>query len=196
MTPRDRAYALFPWVAAAVLIAGVVHLVSVLLIPHVAPRDAYRRLLERAKSGPTASGAMLLPRAVPGVQALTREDPAMVAGACVFDLSKGLFHVRASVGDDEFLGLSFHAATGPIFHAVTDRGANKGKIDIVVGDARQIEDLAEADEDDATPQETRVTAPGPKGFVMIRALAKRPSDAERATQAVMAVRCETMPAEE
>ena len=46
----DRAIGLLPWAMAALLIAGVVHIVSVLLMPLVAPRHAYARLVEAAKS--------------------------------------------------------------------------------------------------------------------------------------------------
>jgi uncharacterized membrane protein len=191
MKTEDSALNVAPWAIAAVLIAGVVHIISVLLMPLVAPRDAYHRLLEAAKVLPTANGVTLLEPMTPGAQLLPFEDPATVVGVCLYDLSNGLLHLRAAVDGDNFLGLSFHSATGPIFHAVTDRGASKGKVDIIVGDARQIEDLAEDDPDDAPPPpEIRVTAPAARGFVLIRALAKRASDAERARESVKAVRCE------
>jgi hypothetical protein len=59
-----------------------------------------------------------------------------------------------------------------------------------VGDARQIEELETNDSDQTPPQETRLTAPAPLGFVLIRALAKRPSDYERARASVAAITCE------
>ncbi|HTO78462.1 MAG TPA: hypothetical protein VMJ31_01655, partial [Methylocystis sp.] len=69
---------------------------------------------------------------------------------------------------------------------------NKGKIEIVLGQEPQIEDLEEGDsEDGPPPSETRVTAPAARGFVLIRAFAKRGSDVERARAAVNAVRCES-----
>jgi uncharacterized membrane protein len=193
MNLQDRILDFLPWSIAALLLAGVVHIVSILLMPFVAPNDAYHRLLAAAKSQPpSSSGVMLLEAAAPDNQLLPLEDPALTEGACVYDLSGGLLRVTAPIDGENFLGISFHNAVGPVFHAVTDRGANKGKIEIVLGQAPQIEDLEEADpEDGPPPSETRVTAPAPRGFVLIRAFAKRGSDAERARAAVKAVKCES-----
>jgi uncharacterized membrane protein len=74
---------------------------------------------------------------------------------------------------------------------MTDRSAIKGKIDIVIGDARQIDALTSADEGDAPPpSEVRLTAPAKRGFVLIRSLAKRPSDQERARNRLSAISCQ------
>jgi uncharacterized membrane protein len=198
MTLKDRAFDILPWAIAALLIAGVVHIVSVLLTPLVAPRDAYASLRKAVETnGPAIAkaaqnGVALLAPMTPDAQLLPFEDPAMVEGVCLFDLAKGPLHLLANVDGDDYFGLSFHSASGAIFHAMTDRASNKGKIDIVVGDARQIEDLEADDSDDAPLQETRLTAPSPLGVVLIRALAKRPSDYERARTVVEAVSCEAM----
>jgi len=193
MSLRDRILNLLPWSIAALLLAGVVHIVSILLMPSLAPSDAYHRLVAAAKSHPPSpNGVVVLDAATPDNQLLPSEDPAAAEAACVYDLSGGLLRLTAPVDGENFLGISFHSAVGPIFHAVTDRGAEKGKIEIVLGQAPQIEDLEEADpEDGPPPSETRVTAPAPRGFVLIRALAKRASDVERARAAVSAVKCES-----
>ncbi len=188
----DRILDFLPWAITAVLIGGIVHLVSILLMPVVAPNDAYHRLLAAAESlPPTSNHFVPLEAAAPDKQLLPFEDPALAEGACVYDLSGGLLRVTAPTDGENFLGISFHSALGPIFHAVSDRGANKGRIEIVLGQAPQIEDLEEADPDNGPPPtETRVTAPSARGFVLIRAFAKRGSDFQRAQAAVNAVKCE------
>ncbi|BDV40597.1 DUF1254 domain-containing protein [Methylocystis bryophila] len=193
MNLKDRILNFLPWLIAALLLGGIVHIVSILLMPAVAPNDAYHRLLAASKSkAPSSEGVVLLDAPAPDKQLLPFEDPALAEGACVYDLTGGLLRVTASTDAENFLGLSFHTAAGPVFHAVSDRGANKGKIEIVLGQAPQMEDLEEADpEDGPAPSETRVTAPAPRGFVLIRAFAKRGSDLERARAAVSAVKCET-----
>ena len=192
MTFPDRYLDYIPWAIATVLIAGIVHVVSVLLMPAVAPADALARFSAAVRTAEsTPGGVALLPAIAPGAQALPFEDPAFVEGVCVFDLTKGLLRVRAAVDGEDYLGLSFHAGAGRIFHAMTDRSAIKGKIDIVVGDASQIDALESADDEDAPAQEVRYRAPTKRGFVLIRALAKRPSDQERARQRVRGVTCET-----
>jgi uncharacterized membrane protein len=189
MRISDRHLDLAPWIIATVLVAAIVHLVSVLLMPQVAPRDALTRLSDAAKD--SSGGVAMLNRATPGGEIVPFQDPALAEGVCVYDLANGLLRVRAAVDGDNFLGLSFHGGAGRVFHAMTDRSAIKGKMDIVVGDATQIEALESEDSDDAPAQEIRVTAPSRRGFVLIRSFVKRPSDRDRAEQRVRAVQCET-----
>lgn len=184
----DRYFDYLPWVAATLLIAGVVHIVSVLLMPTVAPRDAYARALAAVGGAPTDRLVALAPMK-PGFEIFPFEDPAFAEGVCVYDLAKGLLRVTAPADGEDYLAISFHARAGRIYHAVTDRAAIKGKIDIVIGDARQIEALQAADEE-APPQEVRLTAPTKRGFVLVRSLAKRPSDQARARGRLETVACD------
>jgi uncharacterized membrane protein len=186
----DRYLDLIPWAIGTILIAGIVHIVSVLLMPSVAPRDALARLSEVARKADPAQGVVMLPAMEPGAETLPFEDPSFAEAVCVYDLSKGLLRLRAAADGEDFLGLSFHASAGRIYHAMTDRSAIKGKIDIVVGDERQIGALEAEDEDGATPQEVRLTAPTKRGFVLIRSLAKRASDQDRARARLATVKCE------
>ncbi len=96
-----------------------------------------------------ANGVALLPRAAPGAEVMPFEDSAFVEGVCLFDLSRGLMRVRADADPENLLALSFHARTGRIFHSVTDRSAIKGKIDVLIGDASQIEAVEGEDEEGA-----------------------------------------------
>jgi uncharacterized membrane protein len=184
----DRQLDLLPWIFATLCIAGIVHIVSVLLTPRLAPNDALARLSVATNSAP---GVSLLAATRPGVQTLPFQDPTLVEGVCIFDLSKGLLHLHGAIDQDEFFGLSFHASPGRVFHAMTDRSAIKGKIDVVVGGASQISELESEDSDDAPPAEIRITAPSNRGFVLIRSFVKRPSDRERAERQVRAMQCET-----
>ncbi|HEY8214780.1 MAG TPA: DUF1254 domain-containing protein [Methylocystis sp.] len=187
----DRYLDLLPWLLATLLVAGIVHIVSVLLMPTVAPRDALARLASYVKSAGPSEGLVMLPPMAPGAETLPFEDPAFAEAVCVYDLAKGPLRVKTSVDGEDFLGLSFHANAGRIFHSMTDRSAIKGKIDIVIGDARQIDAMQSADEGDAPPpQEVRLTAPTKRGFVLIRSLAKRPSDQERARNRLSAISCQ------
>jgi len=190
MSGKDRLLDLLPWAGTALLTAGIVHIVSILLMPAVATRDAYARLVEAARGAETVRGVAILPPTAPGSETLPFEDPAMADGVCVFDLSKGLLRVSAPADGEELLAVSFHAG-GRIFHSLTDRAAIRGKIDIVVGDARQIAALEADDQSDAPIEEVRVTAPVTRGFVLIRSFAKRPSDMTRARARLREISCES-----
>lgn len=190
LTVPDRYFYFLPWALATLLVAGIVHIVSVLLMPTLAPRDALARLAAYVRTTDQPQGLVLLPPMAPGSETLPFEDPAFAEAVCVYDLTKGPLRVATAVDGEDLLALSFHAHAGRIYHSMTDRSAIKGKIDIVVGDANQIDALASADDEDAPPQEVRLTAPTKKGFVLIRSFAKRPSDQERARNRLRAVTCQ------
>ncbi|MCX7899793.1 MAG: hypothetical protein N2444_06905 [Methylocystis sp.] len=187
-----------PYAIAALLVAGVVHIVSVLLMPAVAPRDALARLGDyvgrvatQGKSDMAGGGLLvLLPPIKSGSDSLPFEDPAFEEAVCVYDLTNGPLRILTNADDDELLALSFHANGGRIYHSMTDRSAIKGKIDIVVGDAAQIDALAAGDEEEGAAQEIRLTAPTKRGFVFVRSFAKRPSDHARARERLKSVLCE------
>ncbi len=192
----DTYLGLLPWGIATLLIAAIVHIVSVLLMPAVAPRDALARLTDyaqraQARGESPASGFLPLPPIKAGADALPFEDPAFDEAVCAYDLSKGPLRVSTATDGEDYLALSFHAGAGRIYHAITDRSAIKGKIDIVVGDAAQIEALEAGDDEEAAPtQEVRLTAPTKRGFVLVRSLAKRPSDHVRSRERLKSVTCE------
>jgi len=191
MTIPDRALDLLPWLIATLLVAAIVHIVSVLLMPALAPRDARARLAAYARTAAPEEGLVVLPPMAPGAETLPFEDPAFAEAVCVYDLAKGPLRIKTTVDGDDFLGLSFHANAGRIYHSMTDRSAIKGKIDIVLGDARQIDAITSADEGDAPPpSEVRLTAPTKRGFILIRSFAKRPSEQERARSRLSAISCE------
>lgn len=189
----DRLLDWTPWLLATVCVAGAVHIISILLMPEIAPRNAFARLTAAARSAETTpTGVALLPHATPGAEILPFEDPAFAEGVCLFDLSKGMMRVSTDADPDDLLALTFHARTGLVFHAATDRSAIKGKIEVLIGDARQIEALEGADEE-PPPSQVRVASPTKRGFVLIRSLIKRSSDRERAEQRLRAVTCESAP---
>ncbi len=185
LTLPDRFFDYLPWAAATLLIAGVVHIVSVLLMPSVAPHAAYARMLAAVGGAPTEQFVTLPAGA--GAGTLPFEDPAFAEAACVYDLSKGLLRVTTPADGDDFIALSFFANGGRLYHAVTDRAAIKGKIDIVIADAKQMDALQAAT--DVAPQEVRIVAPTKRGFVLARVLAKRPSDQARAQERLAALNC-------
>lgn len=186
----DRVIDILPWAAATLLIAGIVHIVSVLLMPAVAPDDAMARLSRHAQGAQTEKGVLLLPSAKPDAPLIPFEDAAFEEAVCLYDLGKSPLRVRAPADGEDFLGLSFHAGAGRIYHSMSDRSAIKGMIDIIIGDATQIEMMRTADDADAPSQDIRLTSPTRRGFVLIRSLAKRESDHARARERLRTVSCE------
>ncbi|MEA2839247.1 MAG: hypothetical protein QOF41_577 [Methylobacteriaceae bacterium] len=183
---RDRLIGLLPFLAAIICVAGIVHIVSVLAMPAVAPQDALTRL---ATVAPPGDGVVLLPPASPGREIMPYEDPSVALGFCRFDLSKGLYRVRTNIDGERFIALSFHTRSGRVFYATTDRSALRGKIDIAIVNVAQQEALEANDPEDEPVPELRLLAPATTGFVLLRALAERPNDLPRAEARVTSVTC-------
>lgn len=185
MTLTDRLLTFLFYGLGVVFVAGLVHLVAVFAMPELAPHDAFTRLSALAKS----SQPVLLPRPLPGQELTPFEDPALAQAVCMFDLAQGSLRVRATLDHDELLTLSFRSRTGRVFYAMTDRAAVRGKIDIRVLTAAQLEAVQAEDDEDNPPQELRLVAPQLKGFVLIDALAAHPSERASAEARVMSVIC-------
>ena len=182
---RDTLLGLLPWGAACLVIACIVHIVSVLAMPRLAPRDSFARL---AAVGP-ANRMTVLAQAEPGREVVPFIDPAFSFAVCPFDLAGGPVGVTALATDDTFLALSFHDRQSRVFYALTDRAATKGKIDIVVATAAQVDALEAQDNEDEPPSELRLTAPERQGYVLVRVL-KEPGRTARDVEAsLQAVRC-------
>jgi uncharacterized membrane protein len=177
---------MIPFLAAIFFVAGIVHIVSVLAMPAVAPQDALTRLSAVA---PVGEGVVLLPQASPGREIMPYEDPSVALGVCRFDLSRGFYRIRTAIDGEHFIALSFHTRSGRVFYATTDRSALRGKIDVAIVNAAQLEALESSDPEDEPPAELRLTAPGPVGFVLVRALAERPNELPKAEARVTAVAC-------
>ncbi len=171
--------------AITVVLAAIVHLVTILVIPSFATRDAWSRINEIAEP----VGITLLPRARPGDEVLPGLDPAIVYGACLFNLNDGPFAITAPMPGD-YWSVSFHTREGVIFYAVNDEAAASRRFDIEIRDARQMRqfrlEYPEPDEEILT-----IEAPGEIGFALIRALVSKQSLRPRVEAAVAATVCET-----
>ena len=188
MNPRATPLGLVPWLLTMICIAGIVHICSILLMPSVAAHDARARLAETAKS----EGITVLAQPEPGKIVLPFSDPALAVGTCPFDLTRGPLHLRANADGESLLLLSFRDNRGRLFYSTTDRAALKGKIDILVVNAQQLDALEANDSDEQAAQELRLQAPGPTGLIIVRALAERGSDMAQARARVSAIACETV----
>ena len=183
-----RFYAFLLYLAGVVFVAGLVHIVDILVMPLVAPRDAYARLAALAKPGQTT----LLPRALPGREVTPYEDPAFAQAVCLYDLANGPLHVHADLPDNRLLTISFRTRTGQVFYSMTDRASLHGTIDVRIMTQPQLDAVeeAEGDEDNDQPlKELRLVAPDTKGFVLVDAMSTYPSERAEAEAEVKSVAC-------
>ena len=184
MTQRETA-GYFPWLAGMFIIAGIVHIVSVLALPSLAAKDAFARLAAIAPAGKL----VLLPDAAPGREIVPFNDAQTAIAVCRYDLAAGPLRLKATIAGDSLLSFAFHQKQGLVFYSMTDRAAVRGRIDIVVATPAQIEALEAADNTDEPVQDLRLATSPAEGYVLLRALAERPGDMARARAQLQGVVC-------
>ena len=184
---RQSAY--FPYVAGCLVIAGIVHLVSVLAMPALASKDAFARISALAGLNQITA----IPRFQPGAELFPFLDPAMALGVCRYDLAAAPLRLSVGVANDSLLSISFHDRYGRVYYAMTDRAAVRGRIEAVIVTQKQLEELEAKDGDDDLQQDLRLVTQQREGYVLFQALAEQDSDHAAASKLVGAANCRSDP---
>ena len=129
------------WLLGGLLLGGIVHLSSVLLLPRTATQDAYTRL---AAAVP-ANSIMPLPAPTPDDAVLPFMDPAFATAVCRYDLAAGPLKLRVPVSQ-AYTSVSFYTRNGVAYYAINDRAAGRRIIELDLMTARQRADLPEDEE--------------------------------------------------
>lgn len=182
----SRPLATLTWMAAIACIAGLVHLSTILVMPRIAPDTSHMRI---AALGPP-NKLVVLPPLEAGREILPYEDPATALAACPYDLVRGPVRLRGQLAPDAPMLLSFHGRYGQTFYAMTDRSALRGRVDVVIATRDQLDDIEANDAEDELPQELRLESPARQGFILLRALAERPSLMGEARERLASLTCE------
>jgi uncharacterized membrane protein len=170
--------------AAGLVLAAIVHIVTILLIPVLSGSDAahaYRALGTGGRAELIASGERNLP--------LPREaDAATVTAICSFDLTGGPMRVVARAGTLP-LGLTLHRRGGGVIYAITDRAAIRGVVEFVVMTEEQRDERIARDEEGEAARELRVVSDTDQGLIVARVLVRHPSDRSDAEALASGVAC-------
>lgn len=156
---------------AVLVIAGIVHLSTILAWPSVSRQGAFARL-------EGLSGATLPLHTVPLPPAAARtfpyRDPALASAVCLFDLRAAPVRVSVNVTGAPYLALSVHTRLGQVAYGLTNRSASRGRIAVTMMTAAQMH-ATETDETDSdVDQELRVAVDEDQGFVEVDVLAPTP----------------------
>jgi len=175
------------WILGAVLLGGIVHLSTVLVMPQAATQDAYSRLL------PVTPVNAMVPLAPPtaGSAVMPFMDPAFAAAVCRYDLASGPIKLTAPLSQS-YTSVTFYTRTSVAYYAINDRAAGRKAIEL---------DLMTADQHAQVPEEEDVTAadrliiesPTKTGLIVLRALAAEPGLMAMARRAIAAAQCRTEP---
>ncbi len=151
--------------AIVLVLAGLVHLVTILAMPFLAEQDAYRRLSRDS----TVNEMVLLPDTTPAGGALPMLDPAFVHAVCIYNLGKQPLKVRVPATAD-YTSVSFYTARGVGFYALSDQAAGR----VIELDLMTLAQRAALPEDEEITAADRlvVASPSTTGIVLVRAFSR------------------------
>lgn len=169
------------WLAAGILLGGIVHLASILILPRTATQDAFTRLQF------TPVNAVSQPLANADEAILPFMDPAFVYATCRYDLSQGSLKLTAPVSQS-YTSVSFYSRSGVPYYAINDRAAGRRVIELEVMTSDQRSELPE-EEDVTSADRLIVESPTVTGIILLKSLAAEPGLTQAAQAALAKAQC-------
>ena len=170
-------------IVAGVVLGLVVHLVSVLALPHIATQDAYSRLTPMTK----LNGVTQLPLADPNTSPMPFMDPAFALAICRYDLSGGPIKLTVPVSQ-AYTSVSFYTRNEIAYYAINDRSAGKKVIELDLMTEAQHNELPE-DEEITAADRLIIDSPATTGLIVMKALAAEPGLMPQAQATLAAATC-------
>jgi uncharacterized membrane protein len=171
------------WLLGGLLLGGIVHLSSVLLLPRTATQDAYTRL-----SATVAANSLVpLPAPTPDDAVLPFMDPAFATAVCRYDLATGPLQLRVPVSQ-AYTSVSFYTRNGVAYYAINDRAAGRRIIELELMTTQQRADIP-GDEEVTAADRLIVESPTATGLILVRTLAPEPGLMPMARRALAAAQC-------
>jgi uncharacterized membrane protein len=171
------------WLLGALLLAGIVHLATVLVLPRLATQDAYARVATFAP----VNTVVPVPTPTPEAAIMPFMDPAFEVSICRYDLSRGALKFSVPISQ-AYTSVSFYTRSDVAYYAINDRAAGRRVIELDLMTAAQRADLPE-NEDITAADRLIVTSPTATGLIVIRALATEPGWVPAARAALAAAQC-------
>jgi uncharacterized membrane protein len=175
------------WLLGGVILGGIVHLVTIMLLPQAASQDAYARLTPIAAVNTMAA----LPPPTPERSVLPFLDPAFAAAVCRYDLSEAPLKLMVPVSP-WYTSVSFYTRQGVAYYAINDRAAGRRviELELMTSDQRA---LLPGDEEVTSADRLIIESPSTTGLILVKTLAVTPSAAPVARGVLTAARCNPQP---
>lgn len=166
-----------------VLLGGVVHLATIIILPRTATQDAYARL---SKIAPVNT-VTVLPAPTPESAVMPFMDPAFARAVCRYDLSQGPLKLSVPVSL-AYTSVSFYTRYDVAYYAINDRAAGRRVIELDLMTAEQHNQMPE-DQDITAADRLIVESPTFTGLIVVRALAPEPGLMPMAQNSVANSKC-------
>ena len=171
------------WLLGALLLAGVVHLATVLLLPRMATQDAYARVSAIAP----VNTVIAIPTPTPERALMPFMDPAFQVSVCRYDLTQGPLKFSVPI-TQAYTSVSFYTRSDVAYYAINDRAAGRRMIELDLMTTAQRAELPENEEITAADR-LIVTSPTTAGLIVIRALAPESGWIPAVRNALTAAQC-------
>ena len=171
------------WLLGAVLLGGIVHLTTVLLLPRMATQDAYARVSTIAP----VNTVVPVPAPTPEKSVMPFMDPAFAVAVCRYDLTRSPLKFSVPISQ-AYTSVSFYTRNDVPYYAINDRAAGRRVIELDLMTAAQRAELPE-NEEITRADRLIVTSPTATGLIVIRALVPESGTATSARSVLAAAQC-------
>jgi uncharacterized membrane protein len=171
------------WLLGGLLLGGIVHLGTVLMLPAMATQDAYARVSAVAP----LNAVIPIPPPTPEKSVMPFMDPAFAVSVCRYDLSRGPLKFSVPISP-AYTSVSFYTRSDVAYYAINDRAAGRRVIELDLMTSEQRAALPENEEITAADR-LIVTSPTSTGLIVIRALAPEAGLVPAARAALAAAQC-------
>jgi len=175
------------WLLGGILLGGVVHLATVLLLPSMASQDAYSRLAPLTP----VNKVVPIPAPSPDKATMPFMDPAFAMAVCRYDLTDAPLKFSVPISQ-AYTSVSFYTRSDIAYYAINDRAAGRRTIELDLMTPEQHADMPE-EEDVTAADRLIIESPGTVGLIVLRALAPEPGLMPMARRTLAAAKCELQP---
>jgi uncharacterized membrane protein len=175
------------WLLGGVLLGGVVHLVTILMLPSMATQDAYSRLTPLAP----VNKVVPVPAPAPDKAAMPFMDPAFAMAVCRYDLTNAPLKFSVPISQ-AYTSVSFYTRSDIAYYAINDRAAGRRVIELDLMTPDQHNDLPDNEEITAADR-LIVESPTNTGLIVIKALAAEPGLLASAQNLLASAKCQPQP---
>ena len=171
------------WLLGGLLLGGIVHLATVLMLPAMATQDAYARVSAVAP----VNAVIPIPPPTPEKAVMPFMDPAFAVSVCRYDLARGPLKFSVPISP-AYTSVSFYTRSDVAYYAINDRAAGRRVIELDLMTAAQRAELPE-NEDITAADRLIVASPTTTGLIVIRALAPETGWVPAARSALASAQC-------
>ncbi len=175
------------WLLGGILLGGVVHLATVLLLPSMASQDAYSRLAPLTP----VNKVVPIPAPSPDKATMPFMDPAFAMAVCRYDLTDAPLKFSVPISQ-AYTSVSFYTRSDIAYYAINDRAAGRRVIELDLMTPDQHNDLPDNEEITAADR-LIVESPTNTGLIVIKALAAEPGLLASAQNTLTSAKCQPMP---